>query len=225
MPILLAILAGLCWGVGEVFTRSVLHSHQVGPLTAIAIRSTVALPLLWLAWAAGSGVIAAPPLGLRGEPSILDADRGTVAKLVLGSGVIAGAVAMICFYGALSLGEISRVKPVAFALAPATAVVLGWLVLGEEMTWRKASAVALILAGVVLLTGGGATGGARGGGARGGSERSMERSTKPGTSEPSGAASSAPGAAPLHAQHRLPPASGRPVDDAVGRRSAAGPTS
>jgi drug/metabolite transporter (DMT)-like permease len=153
MALLLAALAGLFWGIGEVFTRSALHSHQVGPLTAIAIRSTVALPLLWVAWATCSGALAAAPLGLRAEPALLDADRSVILKLVLGSGVIAGAVAMICFYGALSLGEVSRIKPVAFALAPATAVILGWLVLGESMTLRKAGAVALILAGVVLLTG------------------------------------------------------------------------
>jgi transporter family protein len=148
--ILFAVLAGLCWGIGELFTRSVLHSQQVGPLTAIAVRSTVALPLLWLFWfAATRGWF-----GLRPEPSIMQADRGTIAQLVLGSGIVAGAAAMIFFYTALSLGEISRVKPVAFALAPATAVILAWIFLGEGMTVRKAVAVAMILAGVVLLTGG-----------------------------------------------------------------------
>lgn len=151
MAILLAVLAGLFWGVGEVFTRSVLHSQQVGPLTAIAIRSTVALPLLWLAWLACSGVVVPAPLGLRPEPVLFDAQRSTMLKLVLGSGVIAGAAAMICFYGALSMGEVSRIKPVAFALAPATAVILGWLILGESMNARKATAVGLILVGVVML--------------------------------------------------------------------------
>ena len=62
---------------------------------------------------------------------------------------------MICFYAALSLGEVSRVKPIAFALAPATAVVLGWLVLKEGLTVQKALGVALILIGVLVLTGAG----------------------------------------------------------------------
>jgi probable blue pigment (indigoidine) exporter len=74
-------------------------------------------------------------------------------RLILGSGVVAGAAAMILFYWALSLGEVSRIKPVAFALAPATAVILGWLALGEAMSVRKLVAVGLILAGVILLTG------------------------------------------------------------------------
>ena len=47
---MLAILAGMFWGVGEFFTKQVLHTGRVGPVTAITVRSTVALPLLWLAY-------------------------------------------------------------------------------------------------------------------------------------------------------------------------------
>jgi uncharacterized membrane protein len=61
---------------------------------------------------------------------------------------------MICFYAALNLDDVSRIKPIAFTVAPAVAVVLGWLLLHESMTARKALAVGLILLGVVLLTGG-----------------------------------------------------------------------
>ena len=39
-----------------------------------------------------------------------------------------------------------------FMIAPALAVILGWLVLGEEVSARKWVAIALILTGVVLLT-------------------------------------------------------------------------
>ena len=59
---------------------------------------------------------------------------------------------MIFFYVALSLGEVSVVKPIAFSIAPAVGVLLGWLVLGESMDARKALAVGLIVAGVVILT-------------------------------------------------------------------------
>ena len=59
---------------------------------------------------------------------------------------------MIFFYAALSLGEISRVKPIAFTVAPATAALLGVLALGEPITVRKAAGILLLLIGVVLLT-------------------------------------------------------------------------
>ena len=146
MPILLAIAAGLCWGVGELATRSALHAGKVGPFTAIAIRSTVALPLIWAAW------LVARRLSARDALPFSDIDAATWLKLILGSGLVAGAAAMIFFYAALSIADISRVKPIAFALAPATAVLLGWLILGEPISPRKVAGVALILLGVVTLT-------------------------------------------------------------------------
>lgn len=142
-----ATVAGLAWGTGEIFTKMVLHTGKVGPITAIAVRSAVALPLLWLAYfVVVHGAKAEPRDWLRAEPSVL-------IKLVLGSGIVAGALGMIFFYAALNAGEVSKVKPIAFAIAPATAVILGWLVLGEQMTAQKALALVLILTGVVLLTG------------------------------------------------------------------------
>jgi uncharacterized membrane protein len=145
--ILFAILAGLCWGVGEVFTRAVLHTKQVAPLAAIAIRTTVALPVLWFVWML-SRIGHAPE-----EPVLLEkASSATVWKLILGSGLLAGAAGMAFFYGSLALGEVSRVKPIAFGVAPATAVVVGWLALGEPLTFTKGIGLGCIVAGVVLLS-------------------------------------------------------------------------
>jgi uncharacterized membrane protein len=143
----LAILAGLFWGVGEFFTKQVLHTGRIGPLTAIAVRSTVALPVLWAVYLVFVHVRGVEP---RDWPN---AGAATLAKLILGSGLAAGAIAMICFYGALNLGPISKVKPIAFTLAPVTAVLLGWLVLGEAMTVKKTLAVLMIITGILLLTG------------------------------------------------------------------------
>lgn len=143
---LFAVLAGLCWGIGELFTRSVLHSGKVGPVTAIAVRSAVALPVLLGVWWYVAAVRKAEPAGwLKSEPIV-------ATKLMLGSGLLAGAGGMLFFYLALGAGEISRVKPIAFTLAPATAVLLAAVFLGEPLSGRKVLAVSLVLAGVVLLT-------------------------------------------------------------------------
>ena len=147
-PLVLAVLAGLCWGIGELCTKSVLHTQRIGPLTAIAVRSSVALPVLWLAWAAATRW-----LSLEQAPQWRALQPGDVLKLVLGSGLTAGAAGMIFFYAALNLDDVSRIKPIAFTVAPAVAVLLGWLLLHESMTWRKGLALGLILLGVVLLTG------------------------------------------------------------------------
>jgi uncharacterized membrane protein len=147
-PVLFAIAAGLCWGIGEVCTRSALHSGKIGPITAITVRSLVAIPIIVIVyWLMTRGIG-----GVRVEPPVSAIDGATWSKVVLGSGVIAGALAMVFFYVALSLGEVSMVKPIAFAVAPAVGVTLGWLVLGESMDGRKAAAILLIVSGVVLLT-------------------------------------------------------------------------
>lgn len=145
-----AIAAGCCWGIGELCTKSVLHTGKIGPLTAIAVRSAVALPVLGVAWWIAAHGMAFEPRGALRALGTAD-----LLKLLVGSGLVAGAGGMICFYSALNLGDISQVKPVAFTVAPALATLLGWLVLGESMSWRKAIAVAMILGGVILLTGGG----------------------------------------------------------------------
>lgn len=97
-----------------------------------AVRSTIALPLL-----------------------LERASAGSIGKLLLGSGVLAGAGGMAFFYLALGGAEVSRVKPIAFALAPATAVLLAWLFLGEGLGLSKLAGLVLILSGVFLLTSGG----------------------------------------------------------------------
>ena len=144
---LLALLAGVFWGVGEFFTKQVLHTHRVGPVTAIAVRSTVALPVLWAAYLLAVHARGAEPRDWT------QAGTGTLLKLVLGSGLAAGAGGMLCFYGALNLGPISKVKPVAFTLAPVVGTLLGWMVLGETMSATKWVAVVMIVIGVVMLTG------------------------------------------------------------------------
>ena len=151
--ILFGVLAGIAWGVGELCTKLVLKTGQVGPISAIAVRTAVALPLLLVAWfAATRGWMEAVGVAAAREPAWWRADARTLALLILGSGVSAGALGVGFFYLGISVGDLSKVKPIAFSLAPAIAVMLAWIVLGEPMSARKIGAVAMILAGVVLLT-------------------------------------------------------------------------
>lgn len=146
MGVLFAVLAGLCWGIGEVCARGVLHGGKIGPFLAVAIRSSVALPLIWIAFAAAHRV--APNAAGKGLGAL------TVREWVLllvGSGVVAGAAAMICFYISISLGEVSKMKPIAFTVAPVAAVILGAMFLGESLTPRKVIAVVMVIGGVLLL--------------------------------------------------------------------------
>lgn len=154
-PILLAILAGLCWGVGEIFTKMALNTGRVGPMTIVLIRACIVLPPALAAY-----FIAAHFWKTEPPNWIKNAGPSVWAMLIIGSGLMAGFLGVFFFYWGLAQpgGDISRLRPIAFGLAPATAVLLGWIMLGEAMTLRKAFAVILIIAGIALLTGKGGHG-------------------------------------------------------------------
>ncbi len=148
--ILFAILAGLCWGIGEIFTKWAINTGKVGPMSAFLVRACTTLPPTIIAYYLSMHL-------WQWEKPGWTAAAGWKVWLMLigGSGLLAGFAGVFFFYSALASpgGDISRVRPIAFALSPATAVLLGWLVLGEGMTPRKAVAVVLIVLGIVLLTG------------------------------------------------------------------------
>ena len=152
--IVFAILAGTCWGIGELAAKSALKSGEVGPMTAIAVRATVALPVIWLAWVAATrGWLEPFGVSASREPAgWTQASAATWWKLVLGAGLSAGALGLAFFYLGLSAGEVSRVKPIAFAVAPTVAAVGAFVLLGEPVTAKKLAGLALVVVGVVVLT-------------------------------------------------------------------------
>lgn len=151
--ILFAAIAGLCWGVGEIGTKAALNSRQVGPMTAMFVRALVTVLPALVAYMVATRV-------WKSEPAdwMKLATPGTWAYLIVGSGLLAGFAGVFFFYSGLRHGDISVLRPIAFGVAPATAVLLGWWWLGEAMTVKKALAVLLIIAGIVLLAGEGHAG-------------------------------------------------------------------
>jgi uncharacterized membrane protein len=115
-------------------------------MTVLLVRTGLALPPALLAyWIAYSLV--------RSEPQAWwQSDTRTLLLLTLGSALMAGFGGVFFFYLGMDAGNITIVKPIAFTLAPAIAVLLGWLVLGESMPAQKAIGIGLILAGVIVLT-------------------------------------------------------------------------
>lgn len=188
--ILCAILAGLCWGVGEIFTKGAINTKEIGPMGTVLFRAAVTLPLALAAFLVAHSVV-------KSEPQVWwrDMSGSTWAKLIFGSGILAGFAGVFFFYLGLAQpgGDISLLRPIAFALAPATAVILGWLVLKEEMTARKIAAVVLIVSGIVLLTGG------------------RKAHAAPGGSAPNSAKTGAPG---------TQPSPGRPGPGAIGESAS-----
>jgi uncharacterized membrane protein len=145
--VVFAVLAGLCWGVGELFTKSVLHSGRVGPMTVLLARAVVSLPPALLAYLVAYH-------GLRSEPGEWwRAGTPLLTRLAVGSALLAGFAGVFFFYLGLASGPISVVKPIAFTVGPAVAVLLAWALLREPMPLSRWTGVALVLAGIVLIAG------------------------------------------------------------------------
>ncbi|CAG1000496.1 hypothetical protein PHYC_02843 [Phycisphaerales bacterium] len=146
--ILFAVLAGLCWGVGEIGTKAALNSKQVGPMGATLVRALVTVLPVVIAY-----LLATRVWETENAAWFRGASTSTWLYLIGGSGLLAGFAGVFFFYSGLRHGDISVLRPIAFGIAPATAVLLGWWWLGEAMTVKKALAVVLIVAGIVLLAG------------------------------------------------------------------------
>jgi transporter family protein len=65
------------------------------------------------------------------------------------SGIATG-LSWLCYYRALQLGPVSKVAPID-KLSVAFAIVLGILVVGEQLTWQVALGGALIVAGSMVI--------------------------------------------------------------------------
>jgi drug/metabolite transporter (DMT)-like permease len=59
--ILFALLGGLCWGVGEFFTKQVLLSGKIGPWAVVMVRIVAVVPLAVLAYWLATSVLKSEP--------------------------------------------------------------------------------------------------------------------------------------------------------------------
>lgn len=146
-PILFALLAGLCWGVGEVATKQVLQSKQVGVMTIVCLRILGEAPFALLLY-----VLIHKVLHTQGEPQAWwQAPTPILLKLFFGTAMMAGFAGVAFYYLGLKYGQVSVVKPIAFTVAPAIGAMLAWLVLKEPMPPQKVLGIAIIIAGVAVL--------------------------------------------------------------------------
>lgn len=84
----------------------------------------------------------------------ITADLRASIALVLGLGLLGTGVAYILYYFIVAeLGAVTASG--ATYIPPVVALAIGWLAVGEPLSWYDGAAVALILAGVVILRLGG----------------------------------------------------------------------
>ena len=137
-PQLLALLTAAAWGFGGYFEKKGLYLGNLPPQLGITIRTAVALAIL--------GAVSAPHWKL-----VTQAGPRSLAYLVLGGGVVAGSLGMLCFYGAIKGAPLSKVMPIAFT-SPLFGALLALTVGGEPVTAKTLLGMLLTVGGIVLLT-------------------------------------------------------------------------
>ncbi len=137
-PQLFALLTAILWGVGGYFEKKGLHLGNLSPTMGITIRTAVALIIL--------GVASFPQwktITMAGSKSLL--------YMIIGGGVVAGAVGMLCFYTALKGAPLTKVMPIAFT-SPLFGALMGLLFGGEPLSIKTILGMAMTIAGIILLT-------------------------------------------------------------------------
>jgi transporter family protein len=137
-PQLLALVAAAAWGVGGYFEKKGLHMGNLSAQMGITIRTAVALAILGAA-------------SLPQWRALPQAGAKPLAMMAIGGGVLAGALGMLCFYGALKGAPLGRVMPIAFT-SPLFGVIMAVWLGGETLGARELIGMVLTIGGIALLT-------------------------------------------------------------------------
>ncbi|WP_234988037.1 EamA family transporter [Demequina sp. NBRC 110056] len=134
---LVGVLAGLAAGASTAF--GVVLTKRWG--RPVDLLSFTAWQLVW-----GGAVLVAPMLVLEGLPSHLTwANVGGYAWL----GVLGGVVAYVLWFRGVLALPAGQVSTLAF-LAPLVAATLGWVALGQALSWVQLAGAAAIVGAVLL---------------------------------------------------------------------------
>lgn len=132
-----AVLTAVCWACGSFFEKKGVKLGGFAPVMGTTIRTATSVILL--------AVISYPfwhQLRTAGLKPIL--------MIAIAGGVFAGALGILFFYQALSLGALSIVLPLAFCLTPVIGVILGGVLLGEKLLPIQYVGIALTIGGAAI---------------------------------------------------------------------------
>lgn len=135
---ILALLTAMAWGIGGYFEKKGLHLGGLSPQMGITIRTAVALVVL--------GAVSFPQWR-----SLPQAGSKAILMMVIGGGLVAGSIGMLCYYAAIKGAPLNQVMPIAFT-SPFFGILMGVIFGGEPITWKTAIGAVLTLAGIITLT-------------------------------------------------------------------------
>lgn len=137
-PQLFALLTAVAWGVGGYFEKKGLHQGHLSPQMGITIRTAVALVILVI-------------ISFPQWKTVPQSGPKALLYMVIGGGVVAGSVGMLCFYAAIKGAPLGEVMPIAFT-SPLFGALMGILFGGEPLTAKTMLGILLTVGGIILLT-------------------------------------------------------------------------
>jgi len=137
-PQLFALLTAIAWGVGGYFEKKGLHMGKLSPQMGITIRTFVALIIL--------AAVSFPQW-----KTVTQAGSKALLYMIIGGGIVAGAVGMLCFYMAIKGASLGKVMPIAFT-SPLFGALMGIMFGGEPVTFKSILGMCMTIGGIILLT-------------------------------------------------------------------------
>ena len=137
-PQLFALITAIAWGVGGYFKKKGLHKGFISPELGITIRTFIALLILSLA-------------SFKHWHKIFKSDINSLLYIIIGGGIVAGAIGMLSFYRALKGASLSQVMPIAFT-SPLFGALMGIIYGNETLTIKTLIGSVLAVAGIIILT-------------------------------------------------------------------------
>lgn len=145
-----ALLTGLCWGIGSFFGKRGMKKASITPFVGITIRTIISLIFLLIAiFSFGPSLLDSYLFGEIGW--IVKNELGQFFLILLFEGGIAGFLGMLVYYISIRKGELSLIMPLAFT-SPFWGTLLALIFGTEQLTAQRLAGMVLILFGIAYTS-------------------------------------------------------------------------
>lgn len=149
-PQMFALFTAMAWGIGGFFEKQGLKLGGLSPQVGITIRTAVALVVL-------------SAVSFSQWRQIPQAGPKALTMMVIGGGIVAGSLGMLCYYIAIKTApSLNQVMPIAFTsplfgalmgvLAPYIGKLLGLDLHAEPLSLKLAMGMAMTVGGIFLIS-------------------------------------------------------------------------
>jgi transporter family protein len=145
-----ALLTGICWGVGSFFGKRGMKKAEISPFVGITLRSATSFVLLLIS-VFSLGPILFDSNIISELQWIVSNELDQFFLILVFEGIIAGFLGMMLYYIAIRKGDLSLVMPLAFS-SPFWGTLLALFWQTETLTIQRIVGMVFILTGIIFIT-------------------------------------------------------------------------